>query len=184
MASPYVHSTHLSNTHSFSKTYTPSITLLTGVGVQGDCHSGTKNQKSSQSTTDSSTPNLRQVHLIPYELFTELRAQNFVIQPGELGENITTTGIDLLGLAKGSYLYFGSGDDVPIVQVTGLRRPGPGIEKHKEGLLDKVLLRDGAGRTICKAGIMGVVVKGGKVNTGDMIRVVEPQGRKVGLEPV
>ncbi|KAF2794947.1 MOSC domain-containing protein [Melanomma pulvis-pyrius CBS 109.77] len=184
MATPSVHSTHLSTTHSFSKTYTPSITLLAGIGVQGDCHSGQTTKHQAQSTSNASAPNLRQVHLIPYELFQDLATHSFSIQPGELGENVTTWGIDLLALSKGTYLYFGAGNDAPIVQVTGLRWPGKGIERHKKGLAEKLVSRENGGNVVCKAGIMGVVIKGGAVKTGDMIRVAAPQGDRVALEPV
>lgn len=152
--------------------------------MQNDCHSGQTTRHQSQASTNPSAPNLRQVHLIPYELFRDLSSQNITIQPGELGENITTYGIDLVSLSKGSYLYFGQGDDVPIVQVTGLRWPGPGIEKHSKGLKEKVLVKARDGKVVSKVGIMGVVVKGGEVSTGDLIRVVEPQGTRVALEPV
>jgi len=121
--------------------------------------------------------------LLSYELFHSLAADGFTIQPGELGENITTFGIDLLALAKGSYLYFGSGDEGAVVQVTGLRNPGQGVERHKAGLLGRVKYKGPDGNTIRRLGIMGVVVKGGVVNSGDVIRVVEPVER-VALEPV
>lgn len=177
MAAPTVHSTHLSTSHTFSKTYTPSITLVQGVGVQNDCHSGSTNRHTS---ANPSAPNLRQVHLIPYELFTELAAtQHIAIQPGELGENITTYGIDLAALSKGTYLYFGSGEHVPVVQITGTRWPGQGIERHRQGLASKLV---SGGRS--KAGVMGVVVSGGVVKAGDGIRIAEPQGMKVPLGPV
>lgn len=175
-----VHSTHLAAEHTFSKTYTPSITLIAGKGVQGDCHAGKTVQKSTAKST--SKPNLRQVHLLNYELFTSLANDGFQILPGALGENITTYGIDLLTLATGSYLYFGSGDEGPVVQVTGLRNPGPGVEKFKSGLLDRVKYK-AEGKTVRRLGIMGVVIRGGVVNSGDVIRVVAPAERYA-LEPV
>lgn len=175
-----VHSTHLAAKHTFSKTYTPSIILVTGKGVQGDCHAGKTVQKSTAQST--SKPNLRQVHLLNYELFTSLANDGFQIQPGALGENITTYGIDLLNLATGSYIYFGSGDEGPVVQVTGLRNPGPGVEKFKSGLLDRVKYKT-EGKTVRRLGIMGVVIRGGVVNSGDVIRVVEPAERYA-LQPV
>ncbi|KAF2710539.1 PK beta-barrel-protein domain-containing protein-like protein [Pleomassaria siparia CBS 279.74] len=186
MATPSVHSTHLSRTHTFSKVYTPSVNLLAGVGVQGDCHSGQTIKHQPQRASNPSLPNLRQVHLIPYELFLEPSVKIFSVQPGELGENITTWGIDLLGLSKGTYLYFGAGNDAPVVQVTGLRMPGKGIERHKKGLLEKLVVnvQGGGGGVSYKAGIMGIVMKGGKVETGDMIRVVQPKGTKTALVPV
>jgi len=177
-----VHSTHLATKHTFSKTYTPTITLVAGQGVKGDCHAGETNQQTS-SKTSSKSPNLRQVHLLSYELFNSLAADGFTIGPGELGENITTYGIDLLSLAKGSYLYFGSAEDCAVVQITGLRNPGPGVEKHKKGLLERVKYKAADGRTVRRLGVMGIVVRGGVINSGDVIRVVEPEER-FALEPV
>ncbi|QDS68052.1 hypothetical protein FKW77_009750 [Venturia effusa] len=175
-----VHSTHLAAKHTFSKTYTPSITLVAGQGVQGDCHAGKTIQKSTAKS--ASKPNNRQVHLLNYELFTSLASDGFHVQPGALGENITTYGIDLLSLATGSYLYFGSGDEGPVVQVTGLRNPGPGVEKFQSGLLGRVKYKI-EGKTVRRLGVMGVVLRGGVVSTGDAIRVVEPAERYA-LEPV
>jgi MOSC domain-containing protein YiiM len=177
-----VHSTHLSSTHTFSKTYTPSITLVAGVGVQGDAHSGATIQQRRIQAETPKAPNLRQVHLIPYELFNELSPNGFKVNAGQLGENITTWGIDLHALPKGSYLYFGDGNDVPVVQITGLRNPGPGVEKFQKGLLGQVKYKS-SGKTVRRCGVMGVVAKGGKVDTGAKIRVVEPRDRYA-LEPV
>jgi len=175
MSSPKVHSTHLSSRHSFSKTYNPSIKLITGYGVEGDSHAGEKVQQQDLNRKNPSSPNLRQVHLIGYELFNELAPQGYSVQPGELGENITTSGIDLLSLPVNTYLYFGDGDDLAIVKVTGLRDPGPGIEKHKQGLLSKVMYKSADGSTVRRCGIMGVVAQGGTVRSGASIRVVYPE---------
>jgi MOSC domain-containing protein YiiM len=175
-----VHSTHLAAKHTFSKTYTPSITLVADQGVQGDCHAGKTVQHATSKS--SSKPNLRQVHLLNYELFTSLATDGFEIQPGELGENITTYGVDLLSLPTGSYLYFGSGDEGVVVQITGLRNPGPGVEKFKKGLLERVKYKVD-GQTVRRLGVMGIVVRGGVINSGDVIRVVEPE-EKFALEPV
>ncbi|KAF2674650.1 PK beta-barrel-protein domain-containing protein-like protein [Microthyrium microscopicum] len=162
MSAPVVHSTHLSSSHSFSKTYTPSITLVPNHGVQGDIHSGP--------SSDGST-NLRQVHLIAYELLSQLAAYGISVAPGQLGENITTAGLDLLNLPRGTYLYFG---DKAIVQVVGVREAGPGIERFRKGLSE--LVPRGVG-------VMGMVVGQGDVGDGDTIRVVFPDQR-VPLGPV
>lgn len=185
MATPYVQSTHLSSSHTFGKTYHPQIKLITGIGVEGDCHSGTTVRHTSHYAKNPSAVNLRQVHLIQYELFQELASQGYAIGPGQLGENITTSGIDLLSLPRGTYLYFGDGNDVPVVQVTGLRDPGPGIaQRYGQALLDKLLIQEKGKRTVRKAGIMGVVAKGGTVKYGDKIRVMMPSGSRQALEPV
>jgi MOSC domain-containing protein YiiM len=147
MAAPYVHSTHRSSNNSFSKVYTPSIKLIANHGVEGDFHAGTTVQQQDLARESPNSPNLRQIHLISYELFQELAPHGYSIQPGELGENVTTYGIDLLGLPQDAYLYFGDGDDMAIVRVTGLRDPGKGIEAHKTGLLEKVKYRSADGST-------------------------------------
>jgi MOSC domain-containing protein YiiM len=188
MTSSYVHSTHSSATHSFSKTYSPTINLIAGVGVQGDVHSGPTPQHSSQGKKKSTSPNLRQVHLIHGELFAELAGHGYKIQPGELGENVTTWGVNLLELPRGTYMYFGDGDgvddNIPVIQVTGLRDPGPGIEKHAKGLLSKLLIREKGCKTERKAGIMGIVIRGGTVKAGQAIRVHLPEGEHHSLRPV
>jgi MOSC domain-containing protein YiiM len=196
---PYVHSTHLSKTHSFSKTYQPSITLVAGQGVQGDCHAGLQTQHLSQASKDPEKPNLRQIHLLPYELFYDLAAQGVAVQPGELGENITTYGVDLTALSRGTLLYFGGGQDDDddedededeedeegaVVVVTGLRNPGRRLDEVKPGLREKLVVRQKGKKTVRKAGVMGIVLRGGAVKQGDMIRVVKPPGEKVPLEPV
>jgi MOSC domain-containing protein YiiM len=188
MTTSYVHSTHISATHSFSKTYSPTIQLIPGLGVHGDIHSGPTPQHTSQGKKKSAAPNLRQVHLIHGELFSELAGHGFKIQPGELGENVTTWGVDLLALPAGAYLYFGDGEgvetNIPVVQVTGLRDPGPGIERHAKGLLGKLLVREKGVKTVRKAGIMGIVVQGGTVKAGQVIRVLLPEGEQHSLKPV
>jgi MOSC domain-containing protein YiiM len=188
MTTPQVHSTHLSAKHSFSKDYSPSIQLIAGVGVHGDCHSGSTIQATAARKKNPDAPNYRQIHLLHGELFAELAHAGFAIAPGELGENVTTWGLDLLNLPRGAYLYFGDGggdeNAVPVVQVTGLRNPGKGIEKHKKGLLGNLLIREKGCKTVRKAGVMGIVVRGGIVKGGDVIKVGMPEGEHVALEPV
>ncbi|KUI97504.1 MOSC domain-containing protein [Vibrio sp. MEBiC08052] len=157
--------------HHFSKSVVKSITLIQGEGVEGDAHRGTTVKHRSRVKVDPTQPNLRQVHLIHCELFNELDQQGFDIEPAALGENITTQGIDLLSLPKGTTLQFPSGAQISI---TGLRNPCPQIENYKKGLLSALLGRDESGKTVRKAGVMGIVVVGGDVNEGDNIDVVFP----------
>lgn len=157
--------------HAFSKPTCPSISLLTGLGVEGDAHLGTTVQHRSRVARDPSQPNLRQVHLIHAELHDELRVAGFDVQPGELGENITTRGLDLLGLPTGTRLYIGESS---IVELTGLRNPCVQIDDFQPGLLKQVLDRDAAGNVIRRAGVMGIVVAAGVVRPGDRIVVERP----------
>jgi hypothetical protein len=157
-------------THSFTKPNVESIELVAGRGVKGDAHWGETVQHLVRLREDPTKPNLRQVHLIHAELHDELRQQGFEIGPGEIGENITTRGIDLLSLPRGTRLCVGS---EAVVEVTGLRTPCKQIERFRPGLLAAVS-QDANGNLFFKSGIMGVVLKSGVVKAGDAIRVELP----------
>ncbi|HEY9411735.1 MAG TPA: MOSC domain-containing protein [Jiangellaceae bacterium] len=162
----------LSPTHTFSKPNAEVIRLLTGLGVEGDAHLGVTVKHRSRVARDPSQPNLRQVHLIHAELHDEVRAAGFDVRPGELGENVTTRGVDLLALPVGALLRLG---EDAVVEVTGLRNPCTQIDDFQDGLLRQVVGRDADGNVVRKAGVMGVVRAGGEVRPGDRIRVELPQ---------
>jgi MOSC domain-containing protein YiiM len=168
---PRVVSVSLSNAHNFSKSAVAQITLLAGLGVQGDAHNGVTVQHRSRVAQDPTQPNLRQVHLMHAELFDELAAKGFAATAGQLGENITTLGIDLLALPVDTALHIGAS---AIVKITGLRNPCGQLDNFQPGLTAAVLDRAADGKLIRKAGIMGVVVAGGIVNPGDAIRINLP----------
>jgi len=157
--------------HSFSKVTRPAIELVARHGVAGDAHAGITVKHRSRVAADPTQPNLRQVHLIHAELLDELRAGGFLVGPGQLGENITTRGIDLLGLATGTRLHIGQS---AVVEVTGLRNPCAQIEAFRAGLLAAVLGRDNDGNLIRKAGVMAIVLAGGSIRSGDSIRAEWP----------
>jgi hypothetical protein len=157
--------------YSFTKPNRPGIRLLVGLGVEGDVHAGVTVKHRSRVAQDPTQPNLRQVHLLHEELFAEVGEGGFDVRPGELGENITTSGIDLLGLPVGTLLRIGA---EAIVEVTGLRNPCRQIDNFQQGLLKAVVGRDEAGNIVRKAGIMGVVTVGGAVRPGDTIAVEFP----------
>lgn len=157
--------------HRFSKPLLPAIRLLAGLGVEGDAHCGETVKHRSRVAVDPTQPNLRQVHLIHAELFEELADRGFSLRPGDMGENITTRGIDLLGLPAGTRLRLGPD---ALVEITGLRNPCAQIEAFRPGLLKAVLGRDADGQLIRKAGIMGIVLEGGEVRPGDTIDVSLP----------
>ncbi|GHJ39302.1 MOSC domain-containing protein [Streptomyces sp. TS71-3] len=169
------------STYSFTKPNRAGITLLAGLGVEGDVHCGVTVKHRSRVAQDPTQPNLRQVHLIHEELFAEVAAAGFTVAPGELGENVTTRGIDLLALPTGTLL--GLGPDA-VVQVTGLRNPCVQIDRFQQGLLKQVVGRDGTGALVRKAGIMGIVVEGGMVRPGDAITVLLPEPPHRPLERV
>ena len=157
--------------HSFSKPTQTSIRLIAGLGVEGDSHRGTTVKHLSRVARDPTQPNLRQVHLRHAELFDELHEQGFTVQPGELGENVTTRGVDLLHLPSGSRLALG---DDAVVEITGLRNPCVQIDRFQAGLLSAVVGRDASGEVVRKSGIMAVVVAGGIIRPGDAIRATLP----------
>ena len=155
--------------------------LLAGLGVEGDAHQGETVKHRSRVARDPSQPNLRQVHLIHAELHDALREQGFAIAPGQMGENVTTRGVDLLGLPTGARLHLG---ETAVVAVTGLRNPCAQLDGIQPGLMAATLDRDEEGKLIRKAGIMGVVLAGGEVRPGDAIRVELPPQPHRALEPV
>jgi MOSC domain-containing protein YiiM len=141
------------------------------LGVAGDAHMGETVKHRSRVRRDPAQPNLRQVHLIHAELFCELRAKGFAVEPGELGENITTSGIDLLALPTGARLHLGPS---AVVEITGLRNPCIQIDNFQKGLMAATLDKDADGNLVRKAGIMGIVIAEGDVRPGDAIRVELP----------
>ncbi|MDQ8705225.1 MOSC domain-containing protein [Streptomyces sp. LHD-70] len=157
--------------HSFTKPDRDSITLLAGLGVEGDVHAGVTVKHRSRVAQDPTQPNLRQVHLMHEELFAEVGAEGFEVRPGALGENITTRGLDLLALPVGTLLRIGG---AAVVEVTGLRNPCVQIDAFQQGLLKQVVGRDEAGNLVRKAGIMSVVRTGGTVRPGDPVTVELP----------
>jgi MOSC domain-containing protein YiiM len=169
------------DTYSFTKPNRDSITLLAGLGVDGDVHAGVTVKHRSRVARDPSQPNLRQVHLMHQELFDEVGRAGFTVLPGNLGENITTSGIDLLGLPTGTLLRIG---EEAVIEVTGLRNPCAQIENFQPGLLKQVVFRGEDGELVRKAGIMSVVRTGGVVRPGDPIVAEFPAAPHHPLQPV
>ncbi|MEU5437550.1 MOSC domain-containing protein [Streptomyces sp. NPDC020719] len=157
--------------YAFTKPNRDSITLLPGLGVEGDVHAGVTVKHRSRVAQDPTQPNLRQVHLIHEELFGEVAEKGFEVRPGQLGENITTGGLDLLALPTGTLLRLGA---EAVVEITGLRNPCAQIDNFQNGLLKQVVGRDETGTVVRKAGIMSVVRAGGVVRPGDPIEVELP----------
>ena len=160
-----------SSTHSFSKTNQDSIELIVGIGIKGHAHAGEKVKHRSRVARDPNQPNLRQVHLIHSELHEELKEKGFNVSPGDIGENITTKGIDLLNLPTHTLLHLG---DEAKIKITGLRNPCAQLNTFQPGLMSAVLDKDEAGNIVRKSGVMSVVVSGGIVRTGDRITIELP----------
>ena len=180
-ASSHVVAVHASAGHSFSKASQASITLLAGLGVQGDAHAGITVKHRSRVAKDPLRPNLRQVHLLHTELLDELRGQGFSVAPGALGENISTRGVDLLALPRGTELHIGA---QAVLRVTGLRNPCAQIDGFQRGLMAAVLDRAADGGLVRKAGVMAVVLSGGMVAPRDVLTVVWPAMPWQALAPV
>ncbi|MBZ5761739.1 MULTISPECIES: MOSC domain-containing protein [Rhizobium] len=152
--------------HQFSKAVVDRIEIVENLGVEGDAHAGVTVQHRSRVAVDPNQPNLRQVHLIERELLDELAGEGFELQPGDLGENILTEGISLLELPTDTILKIGP--DVRL-KVTGLRNPCAQIENFRTGLLKKVVYTGKDGNIVRKAGVMTIVLSGGRVQPGDQI---------------
>ncbi|WP_144300002.1 MOSC domain-containing protein [Elioraea rosea] len=167
--------------HAFSKQAAAEILLLAGLGVAGDAHAGETVKHRSRVARDPTQPNLRQVHLLHAELFEELAPLCFALKPGDIGENVTTRGLDLLALPAGTILRLGASATVAL---TGLRNPCYQLDDFAKGLMKATLGRAADGSLIRKAGVMAVVREGGVVRPGDAITVTRPDGPQVPLAPV
>ncbi len=157
--------------HTMSKPTRTSIRLLAGLGVEDDAHLGKTVKHRSRVARDPTQPNLRQVHLVHAELFDELRAAGFALEPGRMGENVTTRDIDLLGLPTGTRLHLGA---TAVVEVTGLRNPCIQLNGLQDGLMAATLGRDTDGNLVRKAGVMATVIAGGEVCPHDPIGIELP----------
>jgi MOSC domain-containing protein YiiM len=166
--------------HRFSKTSRPSITLTSGHGIEGDAHYGPFVRHRYLARRNPEGPNLRQVHLIPSELFDALRSSGFEVHPGDLGDNIATVGVDLERFSLGTLLVLGAS---VTLELTGLRTPCVLIDRFNKSGLRKRLDGGPAGPRF-RAGVMAIVTKGGEVSPGDRIRTVLPAPPHLALPPL
>ena len=171
---PSFKSINVASRHSFSKTSVNQVRLVRGIGLEGDVHSGVTVQHRSRVKADPAQPNLRQVHLLHLELIQQLQAKGFNVVPGSMGENLTTVGIDLLGLPPGTLLNIGAEAQL---RITGLRNPCKQLDDYQPGLMAAVLERDADGSLVRKAGVMAVVVKGGLIRLADEIVISLPDAQ-------
>ncbi|MEV8266024.1 MOSC domain-containing protein [Microbacterium sp. NPDC076911] len=157
--------------HRFSKPTRDSVTLVAGLGIAGDAHAGATVQHLAPMTRHPERENVRQVHLIHEELFEHTAARGHSVSPGDLGENITTRGLDLLAMGRGTRLEFESG---AVVELTGLRNPCAQINGFSPGLMKELIYVNEQGDTVRLVGVMSIVIHGGEVRAGDDIRVIVP----------
>ena len=169
------------SSHGIGKETDDAIRLVEGQGVEGDVHAGPTVMHRSRRRKNPELPNLRQVHLIHRELHEELAGRGFELGPGEMGENVLTSGVELLELPTGARLRLGA---AAVVEVTGLRNPCSQLDELAPGLMKAVLDRDADGELVRKSGVMGVVLAGGEVRPGDPIEVELPADPHVPLQPV
>jgi MOSC domain-containing protein YiiM len=181
MTAAYIQALAQDGAHRFSKQPAESMTLIAGLGVEGDAHAGVTVKHRSRVARDPSQPNLRQLHLLHAEIFEELAPHGFTLKPGDIGENVTTRGIDLLGLGTGRRLCLGT---EAIVEITGLRNPCAQLDHFQPGLMAAMLGRDAAGGLTRKSGIMAIVLQGGVLRAGDPIIILPPAGPHRALQPV
>jgi MOSC domain-containing protein YiiM len=177
----HVSSVAARNGHSLGKYVRDTIMLIAGQGVEGDAHCGTTVKHRSRVAKDPTQPNLRQVHLIHAELFDMLAEKGFAVGPAMMGENITTRGIDLLGLSARTRLQLG---DEAVIEITGLRNPCHQLNGLIPGLMDAVLDRASDGSLIRMAGVMAIVISGGIVAAGDKITICNRPAYHIRLQPV
>ena len=181
IGAPFVVSVSRNQRHAFSKIRQLSIRLVKGLGVEGDAHYGATVKHRSRVARSPTTPNLRQVHLIHAELLAELRAAGFEIAPGQIGENVTTTGVPLLDLPQGTRLLLGK---TALVELTGLRNPCIQMNRFQQGLMNAVLERSADGGLIRKSGVMAIVLADGDVYPNDPVTIELPSGPHKPLAPV
>ena len=180
LQAPSVAAVAASGRHAFCKEAGKHITLIAGLGVEGDAHAGASVQHLYDKVRDPDRPNLRQVHLVESELLQDLNGQGFNIDPGQLGENVTTRGIRLVDLGAGAMVRLGPR---AVIKITGLREPCVKIDRLRQGLRQAVTARD-RGFSFMKRAIMAVVVADGVVHAGDTISVIEAQRPKNALQLV
>jgi MOSC domain-containing protein YiiM len=181
MQSGLVIAVSCSSRHTMRKSNQLVIRLVAGYGVEGDAHAGETVQHRSRVARAPRAPNLRQVHLMQAELHDELLARRLPVAPGDMGENITTRGIDLLSLPSGTRLRLG---DTAVIEITGLRNPCKQLNDLHPGLMAATLGRSPTGRLIRKAGVMSIVITGGDIRPGDTIHVDLPAPPYRDLQPV
>ena len=157
--------------HTLIKKNESFINLKKGLGVEGDAHCGEKVKHLFDAKKNPDKLNFRQVHLIHSELHLELSIKGLLINPGEMGENITTSGIDLLNLPLDTVLSIG---ETAKIKITGTRKPCNQLNQIQGGLMNAVIGKDAEGDVLFKAGVFGVVLQDGDVRVSDDILIELP----------
>lgn len=180
MPTPIVIAVASDTAHNIVKPVREHIKLVAGWGVEGDAHAGITVQHRYDKRRNPNAPNLRQVHLMHAELFDQAATLGLTVEPGEMGENITTRGIDILNLPRGTHLKIGDA----IIEVTGLRNPCKYLNQIAPGLLKACMAKHEDGTNFPQSGIMGVILEDGEVKAGDEIHIIAPPKPHERLKPV
>jgi MOSC domain-containing protein YiiM len=131
----------VSSRKGIKKENTDEVTLVANFGIAGDAHAGSE----------------RQVSLLPYEAFDDIRKLVPDIRPGDFAENITTRGFDFSSAAIGDRLRIG--DDVRLV-ITHIGKECHNDCHIKEAVGDCIMPR---------LGVFASIAHGGVVRIGDGI---------------
>jgi len=180
MPNPSVIAVCSDSAHNIIKPVRESIALITGHGVEGDAHAGKTVQHRSDKRRNPDAPNLRQIHLMHAELFDCVAELGLKVMPGQMGENITTRDIDILGLPRGTQLKMGEA----VIEITGLRNPCKYLNDIAPGLMKACLARHEDGTLFPQSGVMGIIISGGEVRAGDTIEIILPPAPHERLTPV
>lgn len=175
----FVAAVSLDGKHRFGKKPQLSLSLLAGLGVAGDAHAGRLIKHRYLARRDPRLPNLRQVHLFPSETLGALSAAGYDVGPGDLGENITTTGLDLEILPLDTELRMGAS---ACIRLTGLRTPCVLIDRYRSGLRSRLVSRKPG--PPFRAGVMAITIASGTVAAGDPIWAVLPSSSRCPLLPL
>lgn len=165
-AKPHVIAVCLAAKHRFVKTPALEIHLVAGLGVEGDAHFGATSQHRYDKRYAPSKPNLRQLHMIDAATYQLLRADGFDVHPGDLGENVTTAGIDFTDMSAGTIVKIGQHAQL---ELTGLRQACVLIDKHLPGLRLAVERQGSGKKKFVRGGVMSRVLRDGVIRPGDAI---------------
>jgi MOSC domain-containing protein YiiM len=134
----------ISEKKGMKKTNVPEAEVKTDFGIVGDAHGGNWH---------------RQISLLAIESIDKMIEMGADVLPGSFAENITTQGMELLGLPIGSTLRIGNEIELEVTQI--------GKECHTrceiyQQVGDCIMPREG---------IFTKVIKAGRIKVGDTIEV-------------
>lgn len=145
-AKSVIRAVSISEKKGMKKRNVASVELKENFGIVGDAHSGTKD---------------RQVSLLAIESIKKMQDKGLKVHPGDFAENITTEGMDLVGLKTGAKLEIGEEALLEISQIGKVCVTRCSIY-YQAG--DCVMPREG---------VFARVLKSGAVKPGDEIKVVK-----------